>query len=73
MDIVGSKQHTPEVFSSENGTRKAVVCSCGFATTYTILSNNTDELGMSHFRRMHVSFTRQQEACNVLRDKEFGW
>jgi hypothetical protein len=47
--------HYQEVFSSRFGTTKAVVCSCGFATTYTLLSNNSDEAGMAHFRRQHAA------------------
>lgn len=48
-----SIEHTQEVFSNRFGTRKAVVCSCGFATTYTLLSNDADELGMRHFEQLH--------------------
>ena len=45
--------HHQEVFFNKFESTKAVVCSCGFATTYTTLSNDADELGMAHFERMH--------------------
>ena len=50
-----SNVHYQEVFSSRFGTTKAVVCSCGFATTYTLLSNDSDEAGMERFRRQHAA------------------
>lgn len=47
-----------EVFSNKYGTIKAIVCSCGFATTYTVLSNDADEIGREHFDTMHEAFRR---------------
>ena len=56
-------RHEEEVFANKSGTTKAVVCSCGFATTYTVLSNDADARGMEHFVRMHeahIQETREQ-------------
>jgi hypothetical protein len=44
-----------EVFSNQFGTTKAIVCSCGFATTYTVLSNDADERGREHFNMRHAA------------------
>lgn len=52
-------EHTHEVFSNRLGTTKAVVCSCGFATTYTALSNDADEMVLRHFHQMHDGAKRR--------------
>ena len=52
----------PEIFSNRFGTTKAVVCSCGFATTYTVLGNNADDNGLAHFRRMHEVYRLGQKS-----------
>lgn len=42
-----------EVFSNNIGSSRAVVCSCGFATTYSVLDKSSDDRGMEFFRMMH--------------------
>lgn len=65
---------TQEVFANEFGTTKAIVCSCGFATTYTVLTEGADRIGMDHFRRMHEEFKTRQgleyhlKALHLTRD-----
>jgi hypothetical protein len=53
IGVAPKPEHRQEVFSNKFGSTKAVVCSCGFATTYTVLSNDADIAGMAHFERMH--------------------
>ena len=48
-----------EVFGNKHGTTVAVVCSCGFATTYTALS---EHIGMAHFQKMHEAYRRGKDA-----------
>ena len=70
-----SNVHYQEVFSSRFGTTKAVVCSCGFATTYTLLSNDSDEAGMERFRRQHAAVNSypqreaMRSALEAIRDQ----
>jgi len=54
-----------EVFANKYGTTKAVVCSCGFATIYTVLSNDADAMGMAHFERRHEEHTRDLRVANA--------
>ena len=55
-------EHTQEVFSNKFGTTNAVVCSCGFATTYTVIMNEPDKMGLEHFRRMHEAHIARTSA-----------
>ena len=54
--------HNQEVFSNKFGTIKAVVCSCGFATTYTVMTNDADVMGMRHFKVSHEAHLSRLEA-----------
>jgi hypothetical protein len=45
--------HEYEVFSNEFGSTKAVVCSCGLATTYSVLNADSDRNGLDFFKRIH--------------------
>ncbi len=53
-----------EVFSKGYGSTKAIVCSCGFATTYTVQSGDADVLGMEHFHKMHEYYRHKQQRYN---------
>jgi hypothetical protein len=50
-DTPGPCRH--EVFYNKLGSTGAVVCSCGFAATYTRLGSEPEKLGMEFFERMH--------------------
>jgi hypothetical protein len=62
---IPSKDHHVEVFSNKFGSTKAVVCSCGFATTYSVLSNDADEQGRAFFNERHAELLPE----DVLRDE----
>jgi len=48
-----TKEHVQEIFESRSKPIKAIVCSCGFATTYSTILHNADRYGWQHFERMH--------------------
>lgn len=49
-------EHFQEEFYSKLGSAGAIVCSCGFATTFTRIFPRSTELGWEHFHRMHDAF-----------------
>lgn len=56
-----------EVFSNTHGTTKAIVCSCGFAVSYTVLSNYADHYGMMVFNKRHA-----QQKERIARTKQYA-
>ena len=45
--------HHSEEFTNKLGSARAIVCSCGFAVTYSMLGPNSNTDGWDFFRRKH--------------------
>lgn len=54
-----------EIFYNKFGSRGAVVCSCGFAVTFTVLTNDAERIGREFFARMHEYYNRHPAAVPV--------
>lgn len=66
-------KHTNEIFyRAPHGMFGAVVCSCGFATTFTVLDHHSIEAGMAHHERMHANYEvrRIPESVNTSPQQE---
>lgn len=61
------EEHHISVFENKWSAMRAVVCSCGFATTYTTLTNGPDAAGMEFFERRH------KEHIERIADLEADW
>lgn len=50
--------HTQEIFYNKMGSMGAVVCSCGFATTFTVMHDQAEKAGREFFIWMHDDHAR---------------
>jgi hypothetical protein len=56
--IENTNPHHTQRFYNSTGI-VAIVCNCGFATTYSYLGSLSTELGQLHFNRMHEEHLRR--------------
>lgn len=59
-------EHLPEQFYNKFGTMIATVCSCGFATTASVVCRHPDNGALQHFAKMHARHLSLQTKQNDL-------